>query len=236
MWRLWNATPLAARLTAVPVVAIGLWVAWWLGSPLFINQVVEEAFPASAPVAQPASANLPVAVIQPTSVPTVLNAPTSAPVAQSQTTRLPATTIPPAATTTPAAPTLAPTPVPATARASGPVALTSGQFGEIDAVHKGEGTATFYRLPDGQRVLRLEDFKVTNGPDLFVYLASHPDPRTSAQLHEGAAVEVARLKGNIGSQNYELPGDLDLEQFNSVIIYCKQFSVVFSTASLMTTP
>jgi 2-polyprenyl-6-methoxyphenol hydroxylase-like FAD-dependent oxidoreductase len=46
--------------------------------------------------------------------------------------------------------------------------------------------------------------------------------------------EVARLKGNIGDQNYELPADLDLSQYRAVVIYCKRFSDIFSTAELLT--
>lgn len=118
------------------------------------------------------------------------------------------------------------------AEPAGPIALRSGEFGDIDAVHKGEGTAALYELQDGRRVLRLDDFKVTNGPDLYVYLSADPAPRDSDELHEGKAFEVAKLKGNIGNQNYELPADLDLSGFNSVVIYCKPFRVIFSTAEL----
>lgn len=89
-----------------------------------------------------------------------------------------------------------------------------------------------FRLSDGTFVLRLEEFKVTNGPDLYVYLSGHPGPRSGSQVHEGGALEVARLKGNIGNQNYALPPNVDLSKFKSVVIYCKQFSVVFSTAKL----
>jgi hypothetical protein len=117
--------------------------------------------------------------------------------------------------------------------AAQPAALSSGQFNEIDALHKGEGRATVFKLPDGQRVLRLENFKVTNGPDLFVYVSGHADPRDGKQLRGPVAVELGRLKGNIGDQNYELPATLDLTAVKSVVIYCKQFSVIFSVASLM---
>ena len=123
---------------------------------------------------------------------------------------------------------------PATASAQGtqPVLLASGQFGAVDGLHKGQGSARLFRLSDGQRILRLEEFKVTNGPDLYVYLSGHAAPRNSGQLHEGGALEVGRLKGNIGNQNYALPADVDLSKFKSVVIYCKQFSVIFSTAEL----
>ena len=115
---------------------------------------------------------------------------------------------------------------------TGLVLLGSGQFGAVDAIHKGEGTATVFRLPDGQLVLRLENFRVTNGPDLYVYLSAHPAPREGRQLHEGPALEVARLKGNVGNQNYELPAGVGLTGLRSIVVYCKQFSVVFSTAEL----
>lgn len=114
-----------------------------------------------------------------------------------------------------------------------PAALSSGSFTEVDNIHKGAGQAIVYQLPDGKRVLRFENFNVTNGPDLFVYLAGSAMPRSSSDLHSAGALEVARLKGNIGDQNYELPADLDLSKFKSVVIYCRQFSVVFSTADLM---
>jgi hypothetical protein len=111
--------------------------------------------------------------------------------------------------------------------------LAAGRFGVVDGIHKGEGAATLVRLPDGQIVLRLEDdFRVTNGPDLYVYLSGSAAPRTSAELHEPAAFEVAQLKGNVGGQNYALPEGLDLSKFRSVVIYCRRFTTVFSTAQL----
>jgi len=124
-------------------------------------------------------------------------------------------------------------PAPVIAQSGQPVFLATGQFTDADAGHRGEGKALVIRLADGQRVLRFEDFKVTNGPDLYVYLSGHPAPRNSAQLHQGGAFEVARLKGNIGNQNYPLPADLDPSKFKSVVIYCKRFSVLFSTAELV---
>ena len=111
--------------------------------------------------------------------------------------------------------------------------LTTGHFGAVDAIHQGEGTATVLRLAHGERVLRLEDdFRVTNGPDLYVYLSGAEAPRSGGELHDSGAVEIARLKGNVGGQNYDLPADLDLSQFRSVVIFCRRFTTVFSTAEL----
>lgn len=112
------------------------------------------------------------------------------------------------------------------------VALASGMFRDADSFHKGSGTATIYRLPDGSGALRFENLDVTNGPDLRVLLSTHPDPQNKAELNEAGYVHIEKLKGNRGNQNYELPADADLESFGSVIIYCMPFHVIFSVAPL----
>lgn len=110
--------------------------------------------------------------------------------------------------------------------------VARGTFGEVDAIHRGEGQALVTRRPDGRYTLRFEGFRVTNGPDLYVYLSGHPAPRSAAQLHEIADLEVAMLKGNVGDQAYELPADFDPARFKSAVVYCKRFTTVFSTAEL----
>ena len=110
--------------------------------------------------------------------------------------------------------------------------VKTGTFVDADAFHKGEGTATIYQLEDGSHVLRFEDFRVTNGPALFVLVSPHPNPGGRGDISDAGYTELARLKGNVGSQNYFLPDNLDPDDINSVIIYCKPFHVVFSTAPL----
>ena len=118
--------------------------------------------------------------------------------------------------------------------AGGPVAIASGQFRDVDSFHRGQGTATLYRNADGSHLLRFEDFRVTNGPDLRVLLAAAADPQSRQELQEGGYVELAELKGNIGSQNYAIPEDIDpAAQGGSVIIYCRPFQVIFSVAPLL---
>jgi hypothetical protein len=120
----------------------------------------------------------------------------------------------------------------AAAGAARSTVVARGTFGEVDAIHKGEGHASLARLQNGRYSLRFEGFRVTNGPDLYVYLSGHPAPRSSVQLHEIADLEVATLKGNVGDQTYELPADFDPARYRSVVVYCKRFTTVFSTAEL----
>ena len=112
-----------------------------------------------------------------------------------------------------------------------PVVLHSGSFITIDPIHGAEGTAVIYELPDGSRVLRFEDFRSSNGPDLHVYLSSGVPKSTFAGLGEDA-IHLGSLKGNVGSQNYDIPANADLAQYQSVVIYCVPFGVVFSSAEL----
>lgn len=110
-----------------------------------------------------------------------------------------------------------------------PVALAQGSFIDIDPIHGAVGSATIYELPDGSRVLRFEDFRSKNGPDLHVYLSTEAPTSTFAGLGENE-VHLGALKGNVGNQNYAVPADVDLSQYRSVVIYCVPFKVVFSTA------
>lgn len=112
-----------------------------------------------------------------------------------------------------------------------PTVLHSGSFITIDAIHSAEGTAAIYELPDGRRILRFEDFRSANGPDLHVYLSSAVPKSTFAGLGEDA-IHLGSLKGNVGSQNYDIPADADLSRYQSVVIYCVPFRVVFSSAEL----
>ena len=110
------------------------------------------------------------------------------------------------------------------------VAVARGSFTGADGFHRGQGTAAVYRVGD-QLVLRLEAFQVTNGPDLHVILTAHAAPKSRADVQQGY-LEIAKLKGNVGEQNYTLPAGLSLDRYRTVVIYCKPFHVVFATAPL----
>ncbi|MCV0372345.1 MAG: DM13 domain-containing protein [Nitrosarchaeum sp.] len=93
-----------------------------------------------------------------------------------------------------------------------------------DGIHDVEGKSKVLFLDDGREILRLEDFKSTNGPDLYVYLST--DTMATDIVNLGA------LKANIGNQNYDIPEGTDLEKYNQVLIWCKSFSVLFGSAEL----
>ncbi len=101
----------------------------------------------------------------------------------------------------------------------------AGTFvGVDDGIHNAEGQAKVINLSDGSNFLRLEDFRSTNGPDLYVYL--------STDKGNSDFVNLGRLKGNIGDQNYKIPEGTDLSKYNTALIWCQAFSVLFGSAEL----
>jgi hypothetical protein len=115
------------------------------------------------------------------------------------------------------------------ANVSEPV-LASGSFHSV--AHGTEGTASVYQLADGKRLLRLTNFKTSNGPDVHVYLVAANDASDSDTVKNAGFLELGSLKGNIGDQNYDIPADADLAKYRAVTIWCKRFSVNFGTAPL----
>ena len=93
------------------------------------------------------------------------------------------------------------------------------------------GTAAVYQLGD-RRVLRLTGFSTSNGPDVRVYLVAAGDATDTETVTKAGFVELGKLKGTQGDQNYDIPAGLDLEKYRAVTILCRRFSVNFGTAPL----
>ena len=117
------------------------------------------------------------------------------------------------------------------------VELAAADF--IDAEHGTSGRAVIYLRDDGSRYLRLEGFETSNGPDVHVWIT---DQQSGGDCEgcsdswgiydDGDYVKLGSLKGNIGDQNYEIPGDADLGNMKSVVIWCDRFNVAFGTAAI----
>ncbi len=110
--------------------------------------------------------------------------------------------------------------------------LETGKF--HGKVHATSGRATVYQEADGKLVLRLTNFKTSNGPDVHVVLVATKDAMDDANFLKDNTdkVELGKLKGNEGDQNYEIPAGTDLTKFRTVSIYCERFNANFGAAPL----
>lgn len=102
------------------------------------------------------------------------------------------------------------------------VVLSSGNF--ANAVHPTSGTVKVIKDASDKRYLLFENFKTDGGPDLRVWLS----PTTSANPFQ----EIGLLKATNGNFSYELPASFDPVTNNKVLIWCKQFGVLFGSATL----
>jgi len=105
--------------------------------------------------------------------------------------------------------------------------LTGSFVGVGDGIHDAQGIAKVIPIEGGGNVLRLEDLIVTNGPDLYVYLSTDSTDKSASDF-----VNLGRLKANIGNQNYEIPEGIDITKYDTVLIWCRAFSVLFGSADL----
>ena len=120
-------------------------------------------------------------------------------------------------------------PAPFASRSEAPPVLVGRLEGKA---HPTSGSATIYEGPGGKRFLRLTDFTTSNGPDVHVVLARAEDPALEQKIVKGNLdyVELGKLKGNQGDQNYDVPVAVDLQKYNAVVIYCVRFNAVFGVA------
>jgi hypothetical protein len=144
--------------------------------------------------------------------------PSAAPVAPAQS--APVASSPPP-TPAPSSATPAPPPTPTL---FAPRTVATGEFEGTDEFHFGRGTASLIEVEPGRYHLRLDDFSVRNGPDLYVYLS------TDADDYARDALELGTLKATDGSFGYDVPAGTDIGRFRSAIIWCKQFSHLFAVA------
>ncbi len=207
--------------------------------PAYDNDTVIESFPTAAAMsAPPAAPALPAATDttpmpappaelaapmatqpapaaaqkKPTAAPTTST--TVAPAATVAETPTPTTTSPPPSEV--AATAAEPTPAPTT---SGPQRLRSGSFRGID--HRAEGTVVVYRQPDGRYVIGLEDIDIQPGPDYDLYLVPGEDREDTK-----GGVRLGDLRGNRGTQFYDVPAGVNLENGPwTVLVWCQTFAV-----------
>jgi len=121
-------------------------------------------------------------------------------------------------------PTPTPTTTPTPIAPAVPVRVRTATFRGIN--HRASGTASIIRQPDGTYVVGLEDIDIEPGPDYRVYVV----PGNVTRPVDGA-VELDKLRGNVGTQFYDVPRDVDPTDGEwTVLVWCRVFAVPIATA------
>lgn len=72
-----------------------------------------------------------------------------------------------------------------------------------------------------------DDFKTKNGPDLKVYLSKRSIDSLSAQDVDKSAIRLSVLKSHKGAQSYTIPANINLNEYESVVIQCEAYTVLW---------
>jgi hypothetical protein len=205
----WHKWALQHRLLTSGVLAIALAVGipagWYAISPLFERETVCEASPiAGAGTGSEKCQGVAVAAGG------MASAATATTIASAAT---------PARTAMPEA-----TPPGTEAAEFQPRVVHQGEFQGADDFHFGRGQALLIETAPAQYTLRFENFSVRNGPDLFVYLSTDPNGSNDGLL-------LGDLKGTDGAFNYDVPEGTDIFRYKSAVVWCRQFAVLFATAT-----
>ena len=93
--------------------------------------------------------------------------------------------------------------------------------------HRAAGTVAIYAAPDGRHVVGLEDFDIQPGPDYDVYVV----PGSAREDRDGG-VRLDDLRGNQGTQYYDVPAGIDVGRGEwTVLIWCQTFGVPVANAT-----
>lgn len=89
-----------------------------------------------------------------------------------------------------------------------------------------QGTVELVTLDSGMlQVSFSEDFLLSDGPGLFVYLSN-------AEVPSADFVNLGNFISPTGAQNYRVPDEITLDSYTHVIVHCEPYNVTFAYAEL----
>ena len=114
--------------------------------------------------------------------------------------------------------------------------VAAGEFihvNQSDPVHWGKGSVSVFREARDRTIVHLgDDFVVGPGPRFHVYLVDKAEVRSGDDFIASTKVDLGRLRAFQGSQIYPVPPGVDVSTFRSVVVWCKEFGVLISPATL----
>lgn len=106
----------------------------------------------------------------------------------------------------------------------------------LDPIHWGKGNVSIYSHRNGvlREVYFAKDFQVGPGPAFYVYLSQGVNIRNNSEFkkYQSSNVELSVLKSFKGSQLYKIPSKINLQKFQSVVVWCKTFHQLITSANL----
>ncbi len=94
----------------------------------------------------------------------------------------------------------------------------NGPYGTVS------GSAEIRKEFDGDFILALTNMKISNGPDLHVYLSKEVQPVNF--------IDLGKLKSTVGNQVYAISGSPNFTEYKYALIHCQQYNHLFGSTEL----
>ena len=93
----------------------------------------------------------------------------------------------------------------------------NGPYGSVS------GRAIIYNQ-NGRLILALQDMRISNGPQLHVYLSKEVQPVNF--------LDLGPLQSTLGNQVYNISGPVDFNEYRYALVHCKKYNHLFGSAAL----
>ena len=104
-----------------------------------------------------------------------------------------------------------------------------------DFIRKSKRLAGSYEVieREGQTIIRFADnFKTSAGPDLKVFLSPTSISDATGRNATDGSVKLGLIKSTSGAQEYIVPASINIANFNTVLIHCEAYSVLWGGGNI----
>ena len=109
--------------------------------------------------------------------------------------------------------------------------ISQGELQTLDSVHHGNGIVQLVKNNELDNYsIFFQNVEIANGPGLVVYLTVGHE-FTGSEGHGN----LGKLRAQIGNFSMEVPESVDPTEYDTVIVWCEPFKVLFTYATLKST-
>lgn len=117
------------------------------------------------------------------------------------------------------------------------ILMISSAFAQVDRSwqnqeFKVKGTWSIEQRADGNYLVVSDDFKTKSAPDLKFFLSKNDYGSITGKNATHGAALVAKLTSTKGGQAYKIPSNINLSDYQSLVLHCEQYSKLWASTPL----
>jgi len=97
---------------------------------------------------------------------------------------------------------------------------------------KVKGTWSIEQRADGNYLVVSDDFKTKSAPDLKFFLSKNGYEGITGKNATDGALQLAKLTATKGAQEYKIPANINVNDYQSLVLHCEQYSKLWASTPL----